>query len=73
MKRRDGIDVKSCRLVMTAITLETLSDSLAVLEQFGLKQVEISQVSAAHMKLVGNYHMLQGENPVFMISGRMEI
>lgn len=72
-KRRDGIDVKSCRLVMTAITLETLSDSLAVLEQFGLKQVEISQVSAAHIKLVGNYHMLQGENPVFMISGRMEI
>ena len=30
------------------------------------------QVSTANVKVVGNYHMLQGENPVYMISGVMD-
>ncbi len=63
---------KACRVVWTAVTLETLTESLGMLEKWKLKQVEMLQVSTANVKAVGNYHMLQGENPVYMISGVMD-
>lgn len=63
---------KACRLVWTAVTLETLTESLGMLEKWKLKQVEMLQIGAACGKAVGNYHMLQGENPVYIISGVMD-
>ena len=49
------------RIVMTAVTLETLRDSECLGER------EIVQISAARAFKAGNYHMLRGENPVFVI------
>lgn len=49
------------RIVMTAVTLETLRDSECLGER------EIVQISAARAVTAGNYHMLRGENPVFVI------
>ena len=51
----------SVRIVMTAVTLETLRDSECLGER------EIVQISAARTVTAGNYHMLRGENPVFVI------
>ena len=51
----------SVRIVMTAVTLETLRDSECLGER------EIVQISAARAVTAGNYHMLRGENPVFVI------
>ncbi len=51
----------SVRIVMTAVTLETLRDSECLGER------EIVQISAARAFKAGNYHMLRGENPVFVI------
>ncbi|MCI7768636.1 MAG: precorrin-6y C5,15-methyltransferase (decarboxylating) subunit CbiE [Oscillospiraceae bacterium] len=49
------------RIVMTAVTLETLRESECLGDR------EIIQLSAAHTVRAGEYTMLKGENPVFII------
>lgn len=57
------------RLVINAITLETLTEALEALKTFSFEVVDIVQVSAARAKEVGPYHMMTGQNPIFIISG----
>ena len=38
--------------------------------EFGLQQVEITQLSAARGKIVGCYTMMTANNPVFILSGK---
>ena len=49
------------RIVMTAVTLETLHESECLGDR------EITELSAAHTFRAGEYTMLRGENPVFII------
>lgn len=51
----------SVRIVMTAVSLETLMESECLGER------EITQISAARTVRAGRYNMLRGENPVFVI------
>jgi precorrin-6Y C5,15-methyltransferase (decarboxylating) len=51
------------RIVITAITLETAAAALAL-----LPEAELTQVSAARAKKVGDSHLLIGQNPVMIIS-----
>lgn len=59
----------SVRIVINAITLETVGEALAVLKEFALSGAEIVQLSAARAKQAGPYHMMMGQNPVYIISG----
>ena len=59
------------RIVVNAITLETMTEAIALMKQFGFGDIDIVQVFAAHGKATGNYHMMLGQNPVFIISGEM--
>lgn len=59
----------SIRIVMNAITLETLSKAVSLLEKYCFTDVEIIQASIAKAKAVGKYHMMLGENPIFILSG----
>lgn len=49
------------RIVMTAVSLETLMESECLGER------EITEISAARTVRTGKYNMLRGENPVFVI------
>lgn len=60
------------RVVVNAITLETLTEAVSQLKNLGFDDIEIVQIFAAHGKAAGNYHMMQGQNPVFIISGEMK-
>lgn len=51
----------SVRIVMTAVSLETLLESECLGER------EITEISAARTVRAGKYTMLRGENPVFVI------
>lgn len=51
----------SARIVMTAVSLETLMESECLGER------EIVQITAARTVKTGKYTMLRGENPVFVI------
>ena len=57
------------RVVVNAITLETMTEAIGQFQKLGFEDVDIVQIFAAHGKTAGNYHMMQGQNPVFIISG----
>ena len=67
----------SVRIVVTAITLETVSAVLAAVQELKetaeLKdtaaiQHEVVQVSVARSRQVGNTHMMMGQNPIFLMT-----
>ncbi len=56
------------RLVINAVTLETLSEIQACLSRLPLGETEILQLSIAKARTLGSYHLLTGQNPVFIVS-----
>jgi precorrin-6Y C5,15-methyltransferase (decarboxylating) len=59
------------RVVVNAITLETMAEALEQFRKLGFEDIDVVQIFAAHGKAAGSYHMMQGQNPVFIISGEM--
>ncbi|GAB6137051.1 precorrin-6Y C5,15-methyltransferase (decarboxylating) subunit CbiT [Halanaerobaculum tunisiense] len=59
------------RVVINAITLDTLTTARKELERLGYK-LEICNLAVTRTKEVGQYQMLQGMNPVYIISGIKE-
>lgn len=57
------------RVVISAIAAETLGQALSCLKELGFKDIEITQVSVSRSKAVSGYHMMTGQNPVFLLSG----
>lgn len=57
------------RVVVTAIALETVGQTLTALRQQGFAHVSVVQLSTARTKEVGAYSMLTGMNPIFILSG----
>lgn len=58
------------RIVINAIALESMWESLKVLKKYEFTQVEIVQLSLAKAKEVANLHMMTGQNPIFIISAQ---
>ena len=56
------------RIVINAISLETVSEVMGLVDEGVLPDAEILQVSAARSKGLGRYHMMMGQNPVYIIS-----
>ena len=56
------------RMVINCITLETLTEALAVLKEQALEETEIVQLSVSRAKELGRYHMMMGENPIYIIT-----
>ncbi|MBP5292376.1 MAG: precorrin-6y C5,15-methyltransferase (decarboxylating) subunit CbiE [Lachnospiraceae bacterium] len=57
------------RIAMTAITIETATAGIAVLEELKM-QPEMIQVAVSSTKKAGNGHMIIAQNPVWLITGR---
>jgi precorrin-6Y C5,15-methyltransferase (decarboxylating) len=58
----------AARFVVTAITLETLTEALEVIRHYGFRETELVQVSVSKAHEVGRYHMMKAENPIYLIS-----
>lgn len=56
------------RMVVNCITLETVSEALKVMEQYDFSETEVVQLTAARSKNIGRYHMMMGENPIYIIT-----
>lgn len=56
------------KIVINCITLETVTEALQAVKDFGFTHSEIVQLSAARAKELGRYHMMMGENPIYIIS-----
>lgn len=57
------------RVVVNAVTLETLAESVAVFGDLCLADVDVVQVAVTRTREVGRYHMMDAQNPVWIISG----
>jgi cobalt-precorrin-6B (C15)-methyltransferase len=60
--------VANGRIVINAITLETLLEAKEGLKDLDY-DLDIVTVNIARTEEVGSYHMLKGQNPVYIISG----
>ena len=56
-------------ITVTAITIETLYKSIEAFKKYGIEP-EIVCINSAKSKKVGPYHMMMGNNPVYIITGR---
>ena len=54
------------RIVANAIALETVGEILRCAGEFGFDEVDLIQLSAAQGRPVGRYHMMSGQNPVWI-------
>ncbi len=58
------------RVVVNAITLETLEAGVRLLEDLAFENVEVTQVSISKTARKGTRHLLTAQNPVFIISAQ---
>lgn len=60
------------RIVATAVTLESLGQLTAALPDF--RETEVVSVSVARDRKLGAYHLMTGQNPIFIVTmqGRKE-
>lgn len=58
----------SIRIVINCIALETATEALQCLNELPFAEKEIVQLSVSRSENVGSYHMMMGENPIYIIS-----
>ena len=70
----DGIYAKNkaCRVVLTAIALETVSAIVTYYAAHTAYDLDIVQLAAARGRHVGTYHMLTAENPIFILTASLK-
>ena len=56
------------RIVMNAITLETVGEMIQCLKELDLTDTDIVTVNTARAKEAGTYHLMMGQNPVTIVS-----
>ncbi|MCI8538091.1 MAG: precorrin-6y C5,15-methyltransferase (decarboxylating) subunit CbiE [Oscillospiraceae bacterium] len=57
------------RVVVNAITLETVGEAVRCFTKLGLINVDIAQVNVAKARQAGAYHLMTAQNPVYVLSG----
>ncbi len=55
-------------VVLTAITLETISEIMRLQREMALPEPEIVQVQVSAAKKTGPWHLMQGQNPIYIIT-----
>lgn len=56
----------SMRVVMNAVSIETIAQLSQIPKRFCVSGFELSQLQASHGKKLGDYHLMQAENPVMI-------
>ena len=56
------------RMVINCITLETISEGMELLKEYQFEVQEVVQLTAARGKKLGSYHLMMGENPIYIIT-----
>ncbi|MFV0497892.1 MAG: precorrin-6y C5,15-methyltransferase (decarboxylating) subunit CbiE [Candidatus Fimivivens sp.] len=57
------------RLVVAAVTIETMTEATALFNELQLPNYEVVQVAVSRAQPLGRYHMLAAQNPVYIFSG----
>lgn len=57
------------RIVLNAISLETVTQAIQCMDRFAFTDVDIVQLSVAKSRPTGGHKLMQAQNPVYIISG----
>jgi precorrin-6B C5,15-methyltransferase / cobalt-precorrin-6B C5,C15-methyltransferase len=58
------------RIVITAVTIETMTQGLKLLTELDYQDIDIVSIQAVRWQPVQNLHMAQALNPIFILSAR---
>ena len=58
----------SMRVVINAVSMETIAEIRSVLDAFPMEAVQVIQMQVSRSKTAGGYHLMQAENPVWICS-----
>ena len=61
-------DFPKVRIVINCISLETIRELTLLETDSRITDLEIIQVQVSRAKTVGGYHLMQGENPIYICS-----
>ena len=56
------------RVVINCIALESMAETLRCLKELPVTEAEMVQLCVSRAKTAGPYHMMMGENPIYIIS-----
>ena len=56
------------RVVLNAVSLETIAEMTAVVKEFPVKDLTIEQVQVSRSRELGSYHLMTADNPVMICS-----
>ncbi|AFQ44126.1 bifunctional cobalt-precorrin-7 (C(5))-methyltransferase/cobalt-precorrin-6B (C(15))-methyltransferase [Desulfosporosinus meridiei] len=62
--------IKGGRIVITAVTIETVAQGLKLLTDYNYQDIDTISIQAVRWKTVQTLHMAQALNPIFIISAR---
>ncbi len=57
------------RVVVTAIALETISETFSIMKNLEFENFEFVNIGCSRNKAVGKYNLLNANNPIFIFSG----
>ena len=60
------------QIVLNAISLETVKEVMEAIEEGLLTNPEVIQISLSKAKTLGKYHMMMGQNPIYIVTDRKE-
>ncbi|WP_407309310.1 precorrin-6y C5,15-methyltransferase (decarboxylating) subunit CbiE [Desulfosporosinus sp. SB140] len=62
--------IEGGRIVMTAVTIETMAQGLKLLKELNYQDIDVVSIQAVRWQPVQTLHMAQALNPVFILSAR---
>ena len=54
------------RIVINSVTIETMSETLQVIRELNLVEEEFVNITVAKSRRLGKYHLMTGQNPVYI-------
>ena len=58
----------NARIVATAITLESVAELTECMKRFSFADTEVISMSVAKSKKAGPYHLMTGQNPIYLFT-----
>ena len=62
----------SVRIVATAIALESVAELTACIKEFPFTEVEVVSMTVARDRKAGKYHLMTGQNPIYIFTMQAE-
>ena len=56
------------RIVINAVTLETIAEVNGILKNYAISDADVVQVAISKAKTIGDYNVMQAQNPVYVVS-----